>query len=189
MVLILLICLLLQAVDLLEIVQLISKWEKAIEIGEEQYERCLKWDFATRVCFSIFSLLSSVSGFFVVLIILFAAEQTENIFYSKYIELNKLVFGPFLLGFCTVGLLNWNEIMYVCDKTMLERNFSPSRFFTLVIGCIFGLTITLIAHTVSAYNFYLRRVFNDSNSVIGKLFWKIVFNLRSPEEVIAANSV
>ena len=109
-------------------------------------------------------------------------------FINKLIETfmfyNFYAFGPILLGLSTFGFIYFDKVCNICDNDDYTKQYI--NFVTvlcLVITFLVSLLITVWYSAVGAFDLFNNsiRFTSDGNYIIGKLFWKIVFNRGAQE--------
>ncbi len=174
-------------VDLIELYRVILNWQYGLQLSPYQFETCIRWDLYTKTTFSVFSILGAISSFSLVACLLI----DQNIFTEKiltsFLYFNYLIFGPYMLGFCIIGISNWNNVVKTCDRQNYKNMvFSPGNMLSL-IGCfVLSLMVTFMVvsyNTTIVYMDSIRKRPGGSN-ILRKLFWWCVFKNREPVEFI-----
>lgn len=182
----LIICVVLVTVDSIEIYRLIKTWGIIDRIDPVVFTSCFQNEFLIKTTFSIFSFLAAVSALSLIFFLIISVELFFDKLLFTYIYTNYFIFGPCMLGFSILGLIYWNDVVYVCDKRfMMNKEFSIGNMFCL-LGCfLLSLTISIgfsVYNTIGLYvDSILRR--EDGNKYIRQLFWWAVFRGRSSERM------
>lgn len=92
-----------------------------------------------------------------------------------------------MLGFAIIGLSNWSNIVYVCDRQNLENKIlSPANIFSL-LGCLFmSLLITILVAIYKTVDLFMNSILSKPGGepIIKKIFWWAVFRNREPIDFI-----
>lgn len=178
------ICLVLVSVDIIELIKLINSWGLKNKIEEFFFENCIKVDLLVKTAFSIFSLLAALSALTLVVMMIISLEIFVNKYLGSFLYINYIIFGLYMLGFSLFGIINWNEVAYICDKKNPNvKIFSVGNMFSL-IGCFaLSLVITFgvsLYETISLYSdSILRR--ETGSKTLRTIFWWFVFRGRNNE--------
>jgi hypothetical protein len=188
--LLLLMSLLFVAVDFLELSRVTKNWELKTSMDNQVFEQCIKHPLLAKMAFSIFSLLSAISATVLTLCLAISVDFFTEKGIKSYIHMNYVLFGPYMLGFCILGLINWDNIMYLCDRHDFNiKVFSVSTLFNLAGCLILSFLITggsAIHNCVMNYtDAILRR--EGGPTLLRSIFWWAVLKNRSNEMVNRLN--
>ena len=175
------VCIVLVAVDIIEILKLQNIWNLKSTVDSQFYQTCIKPDLLVKTAFSCFSLLAAISASLLVGLMIISMDFFLLFHLNSLLYLNYMVFGLYMLAMTIFGMFHWNDVAYICDTKTGKRIYSIGNIFSL-IGCfILSLIITLgvnIYETLELYsNSILRR--DDGSDILRNLFWKTVFNGRN----------
>ena len=175
------VCIVLVAVDIIEILKLQNIWNLKSTVDSQFYQTCIKPDLLVKTAFSCFSLLAAISASLLVGLMIISMDYFLLFHLNCLLYLNYMVFGLYMLAMTIFGMFHWNDVAYICDTKTGKRIYSIGNIFSL-IGCfILSLIITLgvnIYETLELYsNSILRR--DDGSDILRNLFWKTVFNGRN----------
>lgn len=139
------------------------------------FDKCIKYNEATEIFFTIFALLVGLSGVFLSLGFFFYEIFSEKLL-NAYLYFNYYVFGPLLLGGSVLGFLNFKKVCYMCegdDPTNMTLNVSMiiSLLFLSVLGAI--VTLGFSAGDMLEYFSESIKFSGDGNCFVGKIFWKL----------------
>ena len=104
--------------DSIEMYNNIKNWEIGLLVISPIYETCLKWEFYTKtafLCFSIYLYFSCIC----ITILALGLERFEEKYLRTCKKFNYLVLGSYMFAFCFLGLVNWSNVVYECDKKNL----------------------------------------------------------------------
>ena len=173
-------------VDSIEMYNTIKTWEIGLLIISPIYDNCLKWELYTKTVFLCFSLCLNLSCVCLTILLLDIEKFIEK-YLSSYLYFNYMVFGPYMLAFCFLGLVNWGSVVYICDKQNLGNKVLSSTNMFYLIGCT--LISAMILGSVSVYK--TTSLYEDSilrkpegSVIIRKMFWWIVFRNKEPVEFV-----
>jgi hypothetical protein len=187
LILLLLLSFILVFVDSLELIQLTVSWEIGVGIISPVFDSCIKWELYTKTVFCIFSFLAAISSFILTLFLLINSAWFADKILSTFLYFNYLIFGPYMLGFCFIGFLNWNNVVFTCDRQNYNNKIlSASNVFSLV-GCfIISLSITCMVSIYKTVTLYFDSILRRSQGsvVLRKLFWWVVFRNREPVDYV-----
>jgi len=179
--------LILVMIDTFEFIQIIKNWGNLNSMPYNVFETCFKWEFYAKTIFCIYSLMGALSAFILIKFLIFNANYFIEKFLPTYRVFNYIIFGPYLLGFSLLGLYNWNDVVFVCDKQNLKiKILSHSNLFSLIACFLLSLLITGLIMIVRAINIYFNSILNrpGGSPLIKKAFWKIIFRNREPVQFV-----
>lgn len=182
--LMLIICVILLTVDSIEIWRISNAWSIIHKFDRYLFDKCMKSELVMKTVFAVFSFLAAISAFVLTILIAINLEYFIQKLLAPYIQINYIIFGPSMLGFCIFGFMNWSEVVYQCDrKSMQNKVFSLANMFSL-IGCfLISLTITIVVviyDTVMAYvDSILRR--DNGSKFLRSTFWWAVMRTSGPD--------
>jgi hypothetical protein len=184
--LMLIICVLLVTVDTIELYRLSLAWLQAVKSDHEFFNTCLKNELIIKTVFCIFSFSAAISAFLLTIFLSTCTELFANKFLVSYLYMNYFIFGPYMLAFCILGCIHFNEFIYVCDaRHMDEKILSISNIFSLlscmIISCIITLAVAGYESTRVLVDSILR---NKEGSVfLRKMFWWAVLRQRTDQDL------
>ena len=174
-------------VDTLEFIQIIKYWGRINAVPLNTFESCVKWEFYTKTVFCVYSLLGAVSAFILILMLF----SNTNFFLEKYTKtfryFNYILFGPYMLGFSIMGIYNWRNVLFVCDKKNNEDKFlSFTNLISLIAVFLLSILITLLVLIIKTITIYLNSILNrpGGSPLLRKLFWKFIFRNREPVQFV-----
>lgn len=185
--LMLIVCVTLVTVDIIEIYRLSNTWIYALKANAGIFEKCLKYELLLKTVFAGFSFFAALSAFTLTLFLVINVEFFIDKVLNAFLNFNYFLFGPYMLGFCILGCIHWNEVVYVCNaKDINQKVFSLSNMFSIVICMILSCVITIgisVYETIKLYvDSILRR--EEGFKIIRSLFWFVVLRQRSNEEIL-----
>jgi hypothetical protein len=174
-------------VDVLELNNLLLAWNKELTLSPKIFDSCVKWELMTKFSFCVFSLMSALSAscmtFFLII--------NEDIFLEKilttYLYFNYTIFGPIMLGFSILALVNWDKTLWICDKRdFTHKFFSISNLVSLIGTTFISLIITLTISIYQTVNLYIDSTLRKpgSSDILRKMFWYAVLKNRSASEIM-----
>jgi hypothetical protein len=127
--LLLIIALIFTFIEFLELNKLWLIWESSQKIIEINFfNNCVKYQILTKGIFTVFSLFISFSAVFLTFFIYISLDYFIDKVLGTFVYYNYFIFGPYLLAFSILGLLNWENFLYVCkDTRFLDRK---NRFYS-----------------------------------------------------------
>ena len=146
------------------------------KLSDIAFETCVRYPFMSQLYTSFFYIIFLLG--ITILVAMFKLinneELVQKLIYS-YLNLAFYFLGPILTGLCTVGILFYQKVCYVCINNDPNKiQFDSYTFLTLIIWEFIGINI-LFGYN----NFYCKNIFHDSirfdengNYFLGKLFWK-----------------
>lgn len=175
------ICVVLVALDSTELSSISNTWSHAHNWGMSQYENCIKHELITKTVFTVFSLLSGIAALLLTIFLIIDVEYFVNKLFAAYLNMIYSIFGPLMLGFSLLGLINWNDIVFICNKNDPQHKyFSLSSSFSL-IGCFtLSLFITITFATYGVVNLYINSILGreGQNKIIRTSFWWVIMKAR-----------
>jgi hypothetical protein len=109
-------------------------------------------------------------------------------FLNTYVQMNIMIFGPYLLGLSILGFLHWEKIFYVCENVIInsqiKRNFSTTIFINLIACFIISTIVTISFAVYKSFDIYTNSITSrrDGSSLLKSIFWKVVLKFRRREE-------
>jgi len=176
----LIISLILVSVDILGIYHIVLTWKASINASTVVFETCLKWQLISKTCFAVFSSLAAISSLVLCGFLIINMEFFTDKMLNTFLYYNYLIFGPYMLGFCILGLIFWNETSYVCSKHNINyKFFSTSNAFSLVFSLVVSIIITIGVAVYKAINLFIDSMLQkpDGYDFIRK--WVLWIALRS----------
>ena len=153
-------------VDLLEVYQIISIWNKSLKLNKEIFNECLKWELIYRSVTSFFSLCSALGA--LIAIVLLTSFYSNIRFSYEFFSVLKYylikIFGFLLLSMCILAYYNFFSVFYVCDKNKLDnfskiqqtKLFALGNFFSVFILFLLSLAIVLINFKYEMGQFFIK---------------------------------
>jgi hypothetical protein len=174
-------------VDTLELYQLTVSWQYGVSIISPVFESCIKWELYTKTIFCVFSFLGAISSFILTLFLLISSNWFAEKILSTFLYFNYLIFGPYMLGFCILGFMNWNNVVFTCDRQNYSNKvLSASNVFSLIgcfiIACLITCFVSIYKTVMLYFDSILRR--SQGSAILRKLFWWVVFRNREPVEYV-----
>jgi len=185
--LMLFISIILVAVDTLEVYHLVIAWGGEMKIQGPLFETCLKWELMTRTSFCIFSLASAISAMILTFLLTSNPDYFIEKLLSTYLYFNYLVFGPILLGFCLLGIMNWGNVMYSCDrKNIGNKILNVTNIFSIFCAFLLGIGVTVLISVYKTVNLYIDSTARkpEGSDLLRKVFWWAVLKKRNANELM-----
>jgi hypothetical protein len=175
------ICAVLVALDSIEIYRLSNSWAHVHNWSASKYEDCIKNELITKTVFAAFSLLSGIAALLLTIFLVISVDYFINKIFAAYLNMVYSIFGPLMLGFSLLGLINWNEVVFTCDRNDPQHTyFSLGSSFSL-IGCfMISLFITITFATYGVVNMYISSILGreGQNKFVRTCFWWVVMRAR-----------
>jgi hypothetical protein len=162
-------------------------WHYGMLISKPIFETCIKWELYTKTVFAFFSFLGAVSAFTLTMFLIIDTNWFADKILSTFLYFNYLIFGPYMMGFSIIGLANWNNVVYVCDKQNLNNKIiSASNMFSLISCFLLSTIITCLVAIYKTITLYIDSTLRrpEGNSILRKFFWWTVFRNREPVEFV-----
>ena len=140
------------------------------------FETCVKYPFMSQLYASFFYIifLLGITISVIMFKLLNNEELIKKIIYS-YLNLTFYFLGPILTGLCTVGLLFYQKLCYVCINNDPKKIiFDSYTFLTLIIWEFIGINILFGYNNFNCKNIFYDSIRFDENGnyFLGQLFWK-----------------
>lgn len=176
--------------DLFEIyLSYCSIFDYSTELAPLVFEHCAKYHIVTQMFFTTFATLAGVSACIMSLGLLINEQFFATKLLDTFVYFNYYSFGPLLLGCSVLGFLFFNKISYNCDSENYNRKFlNISTVACICVAFIISFIISgafSIFGSLDLFNNSIRFT-PDGSYILGKVFWKYVFNRGN--EVIRGNS-
>ncbi len=173
----LIICAILVSVDVMEIYRLLIQWQNSKAFSHEIFQSCIKNELLLKTVFSIFSMAAAVCAFLLTALLVISVEFFLEKILKAYLNMVYFIFGPYMLGFCILGLAHWDDIMYICDpRNMNLKIFSLGNMLSLIICFVISICMTLGSTIYGTIVFYIDSITArpDGSKFLRSAFWWIV---------------
>lgn len=184
--LMLIVCVILVSVDTLELYRISLGWEYSLKMSPEIFNECLKNDLIIKTVFCMFSLIAAISALLLTLFLCFGVDFFISKVMTSFLYLNYYIFGPYMLAFCILGCLYFNDFVYVCDKKLMtEKVFSISNVFSLISCLMISSVITIGVSTYEGFRVLVDSILHkeDGSKVVRKVFWWVVLRQRTDQNL------
>lgn len=161
----------------------ISKWQTFHSIPTKIKETCYLYDISFKSIKATLSLIIGISILIFSISISIDAEWFFEKIISSFLYVNYIIFGPYSLVLCILGMFYYKKVLYCCDKdNNWERYFSLYNTFTLGMLFVFSLINSCLVSVFLAWNMVTKSVSgkHGGNFIIKTLFWKVVFKNKNP---------
>ena len=145
----------------------------------EVFEQCVKYHVITQMFFTAFATLAGLSACIMSLCLLINYQLFATKFLDSFIFYNFYAFGPFLLGSTILALFNYDKTAYNChNEDYKNQSIDISTIVCLFISLLVSFAITVGYSVIGSFELFNNSIrFNsEGNYILGKLFWKYVFN-------------
>ena len=187
--LILIVCTLFVSLDAYELYKSCESWNVSIVLFDNMYfENCVKFQMLSKIIFTIFSFLAALSSVIITSCILISIDFFISKLLKTYVQMNILIFGPYLLGLSLLGFFHWQEIFYVCENVIInsqiKKNFSSTIFFNSVACFVISSILTVGFMVYNCFEIYANSITDrrDGNGILKKIFWCVVLRFRRRDE-------
>jgi len=182
--------LLLVSMDILEIYFAYGQLKQtSTSIDQIVFESCVKYHILSQIFFTFFATLAGISACIMSLGLLINFEFFAVKVMDSFLHFNYLIFGPYLFGSCVLGYYYFNQVAFTCVNTNINKKYlNFSTVLALFICVLFSFVVTLgysIFWSVRKF-IYSIRFRAEGNYVLGRIFWRYVFN-RSNDSIQLAN--
>lgn len=170
-------------INLLEFYNFINYWKSSALVYSPLFEECIKFDLIMKTVFSFFSLFASFSAFSITGFLIINPNLFIEKFSTMFLQGNYIIFGPILLCFSVLGLINIEHIVFSCDKNNVDNNkkaFSLSNLIAILVCFIVSFIITCIIEFFNSTTFFIDSILHkpSGNAIIAKLFWAFISHYR-----------
>jgi hypothetical protein len=184
--LMLIICILLVTVDSIEMYRLSLAWKHSIASDIDFFNNCLKNELIIKTVFCVFSFCAAVSALLLTIFLSTCIEYFTNKMLVTYLYMNYFIFGPYMLTFCILGCIHFNEFIYVCDARHLDAKLiSISNIFSLLSCMIISIIITIGVAIYESIRLLVASILRKEEGVacIRRFFWWAVLRQRTDEDL------
>jgi len=162
-------------------------WQHSLEIQPKIFESCIKWQLISRTCFAAFATLAALSSLLLCMFLIAIYEVFKEKILSTYLYYNYLIFGPYMLGFCILGLVYWNNVGYMCSKH--DTNilvFNSSNAFYITLCFLTSVLITLGIAIYKTFSLFLDSLLNKPEGFhfIKKLIYWFALRTSNINEIV-----
>jgi hypothetical protein len=181
--LMLIICVILVSVDSIEMYRIVFAWNYAGKAEPAAFNQCFRKELILKTIFGCFSFMAAISAFLLTLFISVSVDFFIDKILPTFLYLNYFIFGPYMLGFAVYGFINWDEVVFQCDRHQYEvKVLSISNMFSL-IGCfVMSLVVTLAVAAYEVIMLYIDSILRreGGNKYLRSVFWWAVLRTRGP---------
>lgn len=175
------ITLVLLTINIIEMLNLITSWTKAMSGNILYFNQCLKYPLILKTFFTVFSALSTISILFITLGFLINAMYFLRKIWKSFLHYTLFLFGPLLTIFCIIVFCNFDNFVYSCQvRLKIEYVFNFSHAFSVILCFIIGIVVW-IAHslyeTLVIYSNSLTR-HEEGSTLLRKAFYWMVMKYR-----------
>ena len=183
--LMLVICVILLSLDSYELYRISISWSMIDKFDQNLFETCIKKELVIKTIFSILSFSAALCASLLTLFLSINSEYFLEKIMSSYLNLVYTIFGPMLLGISLFGILNWNEVVFLCDRRdYTNQILSINNVFLIlsvfIISLIVTVGVTIYGVVIIYIDSILRR--ESGNKFIRSFFWWVV--LRTNPEIL-----
>jgi hypothetical protein len=154
--------------------------EMSVKFDAWLFEECIKYHALSQMFFTFFATFAGISATFMSMGLLINYEFFSYKVIDTFLYYNYLIFGPYLLAACTLGFMNYEEVLYNCDSRQLtgKKVLNFSTLLALVVCTGMSMVLTF------GYSIFYgcRKMINsirflpDGNYYLGRVFWKYVLS-------------
>lgn len=182
--------LILVSMDVMEIYFAYSQLiETSTTIDAIVFESCVKYHILSQMFFTAFATFAGISACIMSIGLVINFEFFAVKVMDTFLHFNYLIFGPYLFGSCLLGYYNFSKIAFNCDSKNINKTYlNFSTVLALFICILFSFIVTLgysIFWSLRKF-MYSIRFRPEGNYVLGRIFWRYVFN-RSSDSIQLAN--
>lgn len=166
--------------------------EMSVKFDAWLFEECIKYHALSQMFFTFFATFAGISATFMSMGLLINYEFFSYKVIDTFLYYNYLIFGPYLLAACTLGFINYEEVLYNCDSRQLTGKKVLN--FSTLLALVVCTGISLVLTFGYAIFYGCRKMINsirflpDGNYYLGRVFWKYVLGRNrqdSSEQVVA----
>lgn len=138
------------------------------------YDQCVESRIIAEIFFTVFATMAGVSATILSIGFLINSEFFIEKYFGSFAYFNYFIFGPFLLGTGIYGFINFEKIGYSCEELPNNSTMNLSMLICLIFILTLGSIVTAGFSTVNLLEYFHDSIkfTNDSNYLLGKLFWK-----------------
>ncbi len=166
--------------------------QAAIKVDPLVFNKCIKYRLISQIGFTLFATFAGFSASFMSVGLLISYEFFSDKAIYTFINMNYLIFGPYLFTVSLLGLVNFNDVAYDCDgENYHKRNLNLSTVVAMFICFLLSGLVTVIYAVVGAMLKMTNSIrFNsEGNAFIGRIFWRLALNReRSASEYMSSQS-
>jgi len=141
----------------------------------ELYGNCLKYELFIKLAITSFSLLSCWAAVTLMLCILINVDYFIEKLLDTYLYIIYQLLGPYLLGLVVFSFINYEKVVYVCEKDG-NKNYSYSNVVFLILAFCFSVSITVFFKLNKVFNLILNSILRKQggNSIIRTCFLNLI---------------
>ena len=142
------------------------------------FNQCVKYPIITQLFFTVFATLAAFSASLMSLGLLIDYQVFALKLIDSFMYYNFYCFGPFLLGSTILAFCNFGKVCYSCDNDDYNKKYlNISTVIYLVIAFTISSLVTFGFSIISAFEYFNNSIkfTRDGNYLLGKIFWKYVF--------------
>lgn len=118
-----------------------------------------------------FALFAGISSIMISYLVVFINKNTLKLV-KVYLQINYLVFGPYLFSFCCLAVFNWKYTIYYYSENLEINQISYGNLIGIIIGTIFSCFLIAICSISNLLKFVFEA--NTSNSFSSYYISKII---------------
>ena len=153
----LLVSIVLLTVNCIDLANVIQNWIDSAELNRKLYTSCVKYPLISKTIFSFFSIFTSLAICLLSAMLLVSFSFFITKLLKPYIKSICYVFGPLMLGFSLLGLIYWNDVVYLCDGYHDTKVVSISNIISIII--CFIISVLLPKNKIKVTNFFIFLIF------------------------------
>ena len=175
--LMLVVCIILLSVDCYELYKISLSWSYIHKFDPILFNTCIKKELIIKTIYASLSFFSALASFLLTLFLTISIEFFIEKLLVAYMHFIYVIFGPMMLAFSLFGLLNWNQVVQVCDRKNYSNQIFSFGNAVSLIGCFtLSLFVTIgvtIYETVLLYiNSIIRR--ENGSKALRSVFWWVI---------------
>ena len=182
-------------VDLIEIVQLMSVWDKSLSLSKEVFHGCLKWELIFRTGTSSLSIMSAITAYLLSLgVLLHTYSYNVQDYFMIIFHYLYYIFGANMLGLSMIAFFHFNDIFYLCDKNSLTKvtNINDAKVFatgnlvTVISTFLLSSVILWFIMSRKVQDFFMNSYLNNfgGSSLYRKIFWFLLVKSKSTKNLM-----
>lgn len=170
-------------IGILNLINLLDYWGEYKDANRQEFDACIKDPLITQTVFAFFWLLIGVFVTFASVLMIISVRYFVYKILKPFLKIVMFIYGPALLYFSILALINWDQVMNVCSSSG-KMIISVSNVITTFFCFIVSLVLTIGYTSYEVFLIFLESILfkTQGSSAISNMFWKSVYKKRIDED-------
>ncbi len=166
-------------INIIEFYNFLAYLNEETLISSPLFEQCIRFELILKTVFSFLSLFSSFSAFLLTSFLIINMNYFIEKLSTSFLKCNYYIFGPVLLAFSILAILNIENLVYSCDKSNTNcsnKLFSFSNLIAIILCFLISFILTILVEFFNCVTIFIDSILRKSigNQLLGKFFWLFI---------------